>query len=54
MLFYGIQEEQNEDIEDRLKNLFVDDLMLDFARANNMYFAHTIKDPWPKANYSTI
>ena len=51
-LFYGIQEEQYEDIEDKLKNLFVDDLKLDFSRVNYMYFAHghriLSKTPGPK------
>ena len=52
LLFYGIPEEQNEDIEDKLKNLFVDDLKLDYTRVNNMYFAHghriPSKTPGPK------
>lgn len=51
-LFYGIHEEPNEDIEDKLKNLFLNDLNLDYSRVSNMYFAHghrlPSKSPGPK------
>ena len=51
-LFYGITEEPNEDIEDKLKNIFLKDLKLDYGRVSNMYFAHghriPTKSPGPK------
>ena len=40
LLFYGIPEESGEDIEDKLKNLFVDVLNIEYSRVSNMYFAH--------------
>ena len=48
--FYGIPEEQGENIDDRLKTLFLDDLGLDYDRVNNMYFVHRMpsKSPGPK------
>ena len=52
LLFYGITEEPNEDIEDKLKNIFLKDLKLDYGRVSNMYFAHghriPTKSPGPK------
>ena len=52
LLFYGITEELNENIENKLKSLFVDDLQLDYERVNNMYFVHyhriPSKSPGPK------
>ena len=52
LLFYGIPEEQGENIDDRLKALFLDDLGLDYDRVNNMYFVHShrmpSKSPGPK------
>lgn len=52
LLFYGIPEESSEDLEDKLKNLFLNDLNLDYSRVSNMNFAHghrlPSKSPGPK------
>lgn len=52
LLFYGIPEEQDENLDDKLKTLFLDDLGLDYDRVNNMYFVHShrmpSKSPGPK------
>lgn len=52
LLFYGIPEEQDENLDDKLKTLFLDDLGLEFDRVNNMYFVHShrmpSKSPGPK------
>lgn len=52
LLFYGIPEEPSEDLEDKLKNIFLNDLNLDYSRVSKMYFAHghrlPSKSPGPK------
>ena len=45
LLFYGITEEPNEDIEDKLKNIFLKNLKLDYGRVSNIYFAHGHRIP---------
>ena len=52
LLFYGIKEEREEDVEETLKQLFVDDLHLNHMRVNNMFIVHghriPSKSPGPK------
>ena len=49
LLFYGVPEEPSEH---KLKNLFLNDLNLDYSRVSKMYFAHghrlPSKTPGPK------
>lgn len=40
LLFYGIQEEPGEDVIDKLKTMFINDLEIDEDRVESMYFAH--------------
>ena len=52
LLFYGITEEPEEDVEGKLKQLFLDDLHLNHMRVNNMFIVHghriPSKSPGPK------
>lgn len=52
LLFYGIKEEPEEDVEEKLKQLFIDDLHLNHMRVNNMFIVHghriPSKSPGPK------
>lgn len=52
LLFYGIKEEPGEDVEETLKQLFIDDLHLNHMRVNNMFIVHghriPSKSPGPK------
>ena len=45
LLFYGITEDQNENVEDKLRTLFTEDLELDYHRVNSMYFTHGHRIP---------
>lgn len=40
LLFYGIQEEQGEDVIEKLKVIFINDLEIDEDKVESMYFAH--------------
>ena len=52
LLIYGITEAPNENVENKLKSVFVEDLQLDYERVHNMYFVHyhriPSKGPGPK------
>lgn len=45
LLFYGIREEPDEDISEKLRELFIQDLNLDEEKVGNMYFAHGHRIP---------
>ena len=40
LLFYGIQEEPGEDVIEKLKTMFINDLEIDEDKVESMYFAH--------------
>ena len=40
LLFYGIQEEPGEDVIEKLKTMFINDLERDEDKVESMYFAH--------------
>ena len=45
LLFYGIREENDEDISEKLREMFIQDLKLDEDKVANMYFAHGHRIP---------
>ena len=45
LLFYGIREENDEDISEKLREMFIQDLKLDEDKVAKMYFAHGHRIP---------
>lgn len=52
LLFYGIKEEKDENVYDKMRELFISDLELDDEKVQSMYFAHghrlPSRSPGPK------